>query len=154
MTRATVPGAQSTGAASTTPLGDALRRFSRDRAAMFGLVVVLALVAFAAIGPLVIGHDPNHSYLDLGSGTLGGPPGPSARHWLGTDSLHRDVLARLAHGARLSLFVAITATLIATTLGAAIGLLSGYLAGSRWSAVDGFLMRLVDTLLALSLIHI
>lgn len=128
---------------------DAVRRFRRDRAATIGLGVVVVLALFAAFGPLAAGHHPDASDFTLTRDATGGPPGPSARHWLGTDPLFRDLFARLAHGARLSLFVAVTATAVATALGTAVGVAAGLTAQTRLGAADSLLMRLVDVLLAL-----
>ncbi|MGH7531712.1 MAG: ABC transporter permease [Gemmatimonadales bacterium] len=70
---------------------------------------------------------------------------PGTGHWLGTDQLSRDVLARVAAGARVSLSVALLAVAVSISLGAGAGLVAGYLGG----AVDAVLMRLVDGALAI-----
>src|SRR5215470_18563212 len=70
---------------------------------------------------------------------------PSMAHLLGTDNLGRDMLARLLYGSRLSLGMAMTATLGSS----AIGLLLGVLAGVRGGSVDALIMRTVDVLQAL-----
>lgn len=70
---------------------------------------------------------------------------PSAAHPLGTDDLGRDVLLRLAHGARVSLLVGLATALVAAAIGTAIGLLAAWAGG----VVDAVLMRLADALLAL-----
>ena len=72
------------------------------------------------------------------------PSAPDGRHLLGTDSLGRDLLSRLLHGARVSLFVGVSAEAIALLCGLVVGALSGY-AGGRMDAV---LMRATDVLLA------
>jgi peptide/nickel transport system permease protein len=74
--------------------------------------------------------------------------GPSAAHWMGTDSLGRDVLARTMAGARSVLVVAPLATLLALALGTAIGLISGFYRG----VADDVIMRLVDVLLSLPVV--
>ncbi|WP_437538346.1 ABC transporter substrate-binding protein [Sorangium sp. So ce726] len=128
---------------------DAARRFLGDRSALLGLGIVALLSLFAAVGPAVIAHDPNASDFTLARDASGAPPGPSAAHWLGTDPLFRDLLARLAHGARLSLAIALSSTALATGLGALVGVTAGMAAGTRADALDGALMRLVDVILAL-----
>ncbi|WP_441286515.1 ABC transporter substrate-binding protein [Sorangium sp. KYC3313] len=128
---------------------DAARRFLGDRSALLGLGIVALLSLFAAVGPAVITHDPNASDFTLARDASGAPPGPSAAHWLGTDPLFRDLLARLAHGARLSLGIALASTALATGLGALVGVTAGMAAGTRADALDGALMRLVDVILAL-----
>lgn len=111
--------------------------------------MVLALFAFSWLGPLLLTHDPNVSDFDQALGPHGSPPGPSAEHPLGTDSLFRDLLARLAHGGRLSLTIAVAATALTTSIGAVVGITAGMTAETRWSFVDTALMRLVEILLAL-----
>ncbi|XXT24566.1 ABC transporter substrate-binding protein [Sorangium sp. So ce429] len=131
-------------------LGDeAARRLLHDRSALLGFGIVALLALFAAAGPAVIGVDPNASDFSLSRDAFGAPPGPSADHWLGTDPLFRDLLARLAHGARLSLAIAISSTALATGLGALVGVAAGMASGTRLDALDGALMRLVDVILAL-----
>jgi len=80
-------------------------------------------------------------YIDLGARARS--PGPD--HLLGTDRLGRDIASRLLYGARVSLFVAGTAILLATVLGTVVGLVAGYLGG--W--VDVVLSRTVDALLSM-----
>jgi ABC-type dipeptide/oligopeptide/nickel transport system permease subunit len=122
----------------------ALQRFRKNRAAVAGLVLVGLLIVFALLGPLLAGHPPNLSDFERGRDALGRPIGVSAEHLLGADALFRDVLSRLAHGARVSLATAFIATGISIGVGAAVGLLSGYTEGTRAQAVDTFLMRFVD----------
>jgi ABC-type dipeptide/oligopeptide/nickel transport system permease subunit/ABC-type transport system substrate-binding protein len=123
-------------------------RLRRDPAFVTGLALVLGLAAFALLGPLFVGADPNASHFGLARGTLGQPPGPQPGHPLGTDPLFRDLAARLAHGARLSLLVAIGATALALGLGTAVGITAGMCEGGRARWVDTALMRLVDVALA------
>lgn len=70
---------------------------------------------------------------------------PSAKHWLGTDALGRDVLSRLIEGSRVSLIVGVGASLVSVGIGVFLGALAGYFRG--W--VDAFLMRVVDVMLSL-----
>ncbi|MBI3389300.1 MAG: ABC transporter permease, partial [Deltaproteobacteria bacterium] len=77
--------------------------------------------------------------------SFGEPFAPQPGHWLGTDELGRDVLSRLIYGARVSLIIAGSATLIAMSVGTAVGLLAGYFGRH----VDTVLMRLTDVVLAL-----
>lgn len=86
-------------------------------------------------------------YADQGRGTPDLPSrlqGPSTSHWLGTDDLGRDVLARLLFGARTALIVAIGVVVIAVVVGVLVGAIAGYF--GRW--VDEVLMRITDTFLA------
>src|SRR5512139_4040522 len=79
-----------------------------------GVVVLAALAAFAALGPLVL-SDPAAIALDSPLAA------PSAAHWLGTDGLGRDVASRLAHGGRVSLVVGLCATAIVLGVGVPVG---------------------------------
>lgn len=115
------------------------------RARPIGLVAGLAIlggwVVCAVFGELLV-PDP---YAADSFNTLAGP---SAQHWLGTDRLGRDVLARVVVGARSILIVAPAATLIGTVAGTALGLVTGYFAG----IVDDVLSRLVEVVLSLPVV--
>ncbi len=123
------------------------------RAAKAGLAIVVALVAFAALGPLIAPHDAFTSDFVRGASPLRMPIGPSRYFWFGADRVYRDEFARLAVGARLSLAIGVLSTAIATAIGAAVGIVAGWFAardGGRasWSIVDVVLMRAVDVGLA------
>jgi ABC-type dipeptide/oligopeptide/nickel transport system permease subunit/ABC-type transport system substrate-binding protein len=124
-------------------------RFRSDRAAMTGLGLVGLVSALAIAGPWLARFDPNESDFNLARDRFGAPPGPSFTHWLGCDALFRDVFARLASGARVSLGVALVATLISISLGAFVGIASGLSANTRARAIDVIAMRACDVLLAL-----
>jgi peptide/nickel transport system permease protein len=116
----------------------------RDLPALAGLGVIAAAVVVAAFAPALAPSDPVRNRL-LDRLT---PPmwseGGSARHPLGTDTLGRDVLSRLLHGARISLIVGLAAVLVAGVVGVGLGLVAGYRGG--WA--DDLLMRLGDIQLA------
>jgi ABC-type dipeptide/oligopeptide/nickel transport system permease subunit len=122
-----------------------LRSATNNASARAGLILVGLLVLFAILGPVVSPHDPYASDFARGITPERLPVGPGAEFWLGTDRLFRDVFARLATGARVSLLIGIIATLIATVLGSLVGMLAGFYEG-RW--IDTFLMRIVDIGLA------
>ncbi len=116
----------------------------RDRPALAGLAVIAVVVLVAVFAPALSPSDPvKNRLLDRLT-----PPmwasGGSARHPLGTDTLGRDVLSRLLHGARVSLLVGVAAVLIAGVMGVALGLVAGYRGG--WP--DDLLMRVGDIQLA------
>lgn len=119
------------------------RRFVRNRAALIGGVIAVALVAIAVLAPWLTA-DPFARDLDHGLSPLGAPLPPSGEALFGTDHLGRDVWARVVAAARTSLAVAALATTVAVSLGVAVGLTAGYLGG--W--VDALLMRGVDLVLA------
>jgi peptide/nickel transport system permease protein len=111
----------------------------RNPRGRLGALLLLLVTVAACVGPWLL-PDPL-SQPDILAGSL--PPGPG--HPFGTDQLNRDVLARVVAGARVSLSVALLAVALSMTLGASIGLISGYLGG----LVDATLMRLVDGALAI-----
>ena len=119
-------------------------RLRRDLPALAGLGVIAAAVVVAAFAPALAPSDPAKNRL-LDRLT---PPmwaqGGSSRHPLGTDTLGRDVLSRLLHGARISLIVGLAAVLVAGVVGGGLGLVAGYRGG--WA--DDLLMRLGDIQLA------
>ena len=117
----------------------------RNRSAALGVGVVSALLLFAILGPLLSSHDPYSSDFEHGLSPTLLPVGPNREFWLGTDRLFRDELSRLAVAARISLFIGIASTLIATSIGAVVGIVAGWFEGRF---LDTALMRLVDIGLA------
>ncbi len=117
----------------------ALARALRTPAGAAGLLLFLAMVLVALVAPPLL-PDPA-AIPDAIQGAV--PPG--AGHPLGTDSLNRDILARLVTGARISLGIAAFATLISLSLGTAVGMVAGYSGG----ALDAVLMRAVDGAMAI-----
>jgi peptide/nickel transport system permease protein len=103
-----------------------------------GLIFVIVVVVLAAAGPWLIPYDPIKQDLPMRLA------GPSWQHWLGLDELGRDLLARLALGARVSLFVGIAVVSVSAVVGTLIGAIAGYLGG----VVDLSLGRVMDVLLA------
>ncbi|HET6318564.1 MAG TPA: ABC transporter permease [Chloroflexota bacterium] len=117
------------------------RRFRRHRVGLIGLAVLLLIVAACVLAPWIapFPFDKQDPLL------INKFPGPSARHWLGTDELGRDVLSRLLYAGRVSLLVSLLATAISILIGVTIGALAAYFGG--WS--DTILMRFTDIILAL-----
>jgi peptide/nickel transport system permease protein len=118
---------------------------ARNRSALVGSAIVASLIAFAVLGPLLSSHDPYASDFVNGISPEKLPVGPSSTFWLGTDRLFRDELSRLASGARISLFIGIAATAIATVIGGVVGIVAGWFEGRL---LDAALMRVVDVGLA------
>ncbi|HET6629839.1 MAG TPA: dipeptide/oligopeptide/nickel ABC transporter permease/ATP-binding protein [Woeseiaceae bacterium] len=114
------------------------RRFSRNRLAVAGCLIVVLVAAASLAAPVLPLQDPNATH--LADRIL---PPSSAGHLLGTDQLGRDILSRLVWGTRLSLAVAVSATLIAAVFGTLIGILAGY-----FRAIDNVLMRGIDMIMA------
>jgi peptide/nickel transport system permease protein len=124
------------------------RRLRSDRVSMIALVVILVMVLLAIFAPAVAAlthHAVNSAYPVQGENEDGNPVGPGTNGFLlGTDSTGRDLLVRVLYGARISLFVGIVTTLIATVLGVAVGLIAGYFGG----IIDTVLARFTDAVLA------
>lgn len=122
-----------------------LRRLAARRTALFGLLVVAAVVVTALAAPLLSPFDPIEQ--DLGDLRLKAPgfrDSAGRLHPLGTDHLGRDLLARVIYGARPALLVGFAAVAISGLMGMAAGLASGYFGGR----LDDALMRLADIQLA------
>jgi peptide/nickel transport system permease protein len=118
-------------------------RLRRQRVTMICLAIIGLFVLAAAFAPLLAPHDPDYGYTD-GLTMDGNPLGSSAKFLLGTDTTGRDVLSRLLFGARISLTVGVTATLLQMTLGVTLGALSGYYGG--W--ISAVITRLIDIMLS------
>ena len=117
---------------------DAWHRLRRNRLALAGGIFLVALSLLCAFGPV---FSQAYQSQDL---ELGATP-PSAGHWLGTDTLGRDLFARTLYGGRISLTVGLVATFVALTIGVTYGAISGFAGGK----VDAVMMRIVDILYAL-----
>ena len=125
--------------AGTSLWQDAWHRLKKNHLAVFGLLVVVLLTLSCFVLPLVY----QYSYSEQNLALRVTPP--NSRHWLGTDALGRDVLARLLYGGRISLTVGMAATAVSLTIGVLYGAISGYFGGR----LDAFMMRVVDILYAL-----
>ena len=115
-----------------------LRRFLKQRPALFALGFLILLTLGAVFAPLVAPHDPLEQDLDQ---VL---QAPIAGHWFGTDELGRDVFSRTLYAARISLLAAFQAVLIALVIGVPPGLVAGLWGGH----VDSLIMRFTDALMA------
>jgi peptide/nickel transport system permease protein len=124
------------------------RRLRSDKVSMIALAVILIMVILAILAPAVAAlthHPVNMAYPVNGENEDGNPVGPGVNGFIfGTDSTGRDLLVRVLYGARISLFVGIVTTLIASVLGVAVGLMAGYFGG----IIDTVLARFTDAVLA------
>lgn len=143
-----VVGEQTKGVVARGPWALAWRRLRKDKVAMVSAVVLILIMLVGIFAPVltsILGHPPNTQDPVNGLTIDGLPVGPNGEYWFGTDSLGRDVVARLIHGTRVSLGIGFLSTAIAVACGVVIGLASGFLGG----AVDTVLARLIDLVLAL-----
>jgi oligopeptide transport system permease protein len=129
---------------------DGWRRLLRNRLAVFGGVVVILIVAASLLGALSLWFPQLLPYTyDQINLELANRP-PSASHWLGTDSLGRDVAVRLLVGGAISLTVGLVATAVSFVIGVSYGAIAGYVGGR----LDSLMMRLVDIIYSLPYIFI
>jgi oligopeptide transport system permease protein len=96
---------------------DAIGRLRGDRLAMTSFCVLVGLVIAALVGPLFIGYRED----EIDWSHMAAPPFEAAGHWLGTDRLGRDLLLRTLLGLRVSLAIAVAATLVSLVIGVAWG---------------------------------
>ncbi|MBV7327216.1 ABC transporter permease [Chloroflexi bacterium TSY] len=115
-----------------------LRELARSRTAIIGALILLFFVLIAIFSPLIVPHDPYKINPAQRLQT------PSAEHWMGTDELGRDLMARMGLGARFSLLVGFSATSLGLSLGTILGMIAGYVGGR----VGEVIMRAMDVLLA------
>ncbi len=119
----------------------AWREFKKNRPAVLGLYLMVALYLVTLLAPYLTSYDPTEIVEDIISVRH---LAPSPDHPMGTDKYGRDVYARILYGARISLSIGFIAVAISITLGTSVGAVSGYFGG----AVDTVLMRFVDTLIS------
>jgi len=120
---------------------DALRRLSRNKAAVVSIFLLLVIITAAFFGPYFL----QWGYSEVDWTAIRKPPDFAKGHYLGTDQNGRDMLARTLQGTQMSLIVAAVATLVSVIIGIAYGATAGYLGGR----VDAIMMRIVDVMYAL-----
>ncbi len=128
------------------------RRLRADRMAVASVIVILVIALLAIFAPIVaslLSHPVDVAYPNSGLSAAGLPVSPGTHGFpLGTDNIGRDLLVRTLYGARISLFVGILTTAIATAAGVTMGLVAGYFGG--W--IDTLLARFIDAVLAFPVI--
>jgi peptide/nickel transport system permease protein len=133
--------------AGRSPWRLAWERLRRDRLAMASLAVIVLIVAAAIAAPVIahlLGHPPDAQFRTTGLTPDGLPEGPTTEFWFGTDDLGRDILVRIAYGARISMLVGVVATALTIVVGVLVGLAAGYYGG----IIDTVLARAVDVVLS------
>jgi len=122
-----------------SPFQLALRRFVRNRMAVSGIFILLAVTLLSVCAPLIAKHDPYASDL------YNTDARPDGKHWLGTDDTGRDVFSRLLYGGRISLLIGLLTMIFTVLIGGTLGAVAGYY--GKW--VDMIIMRATDVLLTL-----
>jgi oligopeptide transport system permease protein len=120
---------------------EALDALRRDRTAVVSLVVLGLLVLATLAGPALLDYRED----EIDWSHMAAAPFEAPGHWLGTDRLGRDLLVRTLHGLRISLAIALAATLVSLVIGVAWGALAGF----RRGRTDAWMMRFVDVLYSL-----
>lgn len=115
---------------------DVWRRIKKNKVAFTGLMIIIVYIILAIAGPHMVDYDYTTTNAQETNLAM------SEKHWFGTDSLGRDLWARVWNGARVSLMIGFSATLINSVLGVLVGGLSGYYGGK----VDMIIMRIIDVL--------
>lgn len=123
--------------AEKTPIAGFAGIISRNLTTSAGIAIIVLLAVTAIAAPWLGTVDP--SAISPVDRTLP----PSAAHWFGTDMLGRDIYSRVLYGARVSLIVGFTTSIVASLIGLLLGLIAGYV---RWS--DGLIMRVMDAVMS------
>lgn len=114
-----------------------MRQILANRSLVIGFVIILFMALLALVGPFFVAQDPYT--MDV----LNRLKGPSAKHWLGTDNLGRDMLTRIIYGAQISMAVGASVAVLSSLLGLIVGIYASYY---RW--LDHILMRISDGIMA------
>ncbi|WP_435104935.1 ABC transporter permease subunit [Arhodomonas sp. AD133] len=131
--------------AATHPFTEFWSSFRENRAALAGMLVIATIFAVAVLADVLAPHSPIEQFRDAVLQPPAWQDGGSWRFLLGTDDVGRDILSRIIHGARLSMFIGV----IVVTLSLAVGLLLGLFAGFLRGPVDVAIMRLMDVMLSI-----
>lgn len=123
---------------SKSPYVLAWRQLQRKKTALVGLLLIIVLILAAIFADILAPYDPTQS----AGGEVMAPP--SWSYPLGTDMLGRDMLSRVLHGCRVSLYVGVLSLVLAIVLGIPLGVVAGYYGG----AIDNCIMRCMDIILA------
>jgi peptide/nickel transport system permease protein len=120
-----------------------LSQLLRRKLALFGLVVILVVVAAALLAPWIVPFSPDEQLFD-GLTLEGAPLPPDGRFWMGTDLLGRDMFSRLVYGAQTSLIIGVVANGAAVLIGTFFGVVAGFVGG--W--LGAVMMRFTDLMMA------
>jgi len=131
-----------------TPLRAFWAAFRENRGAVIGLAVVMFIVALALLADVVAPYSPNEQFRDAVRAAPVWAEGGSTRFLLGTDSLGRDMLSRLIHGARISLFIGLAVMGVSFVIGVLLGLACVAFKGAVGQAIDVAITRVMDLIMA------
>lgn len=123
---------------------DAFRRLLKNKLAVFGMTFLLLEILICAATPWIAPYEFDAQSLENALAR------PTMAHWLGTDSLGRDLLTRILHGGRISLMVGLLASMVSVIVGVLYGAVAGFVGGR----LDNLMMRIVDILYAVPFIFL
>lgn len=119
---------------------DTFKRLCRNKTAVIGLIIVIALALIALLSPVFYDYDTQIIKTNYSAALQG----PSAEHWFGTDEMGRDIFNRVMYGSTTSLSIGLITVIVALTGGLILGAAAGYYGGK----VDMVIMRIMDIFLA------
>ena len=131
--------------APPSPFREFWERFSENRGALIGLWVIVFITVLAILADVIAPHPPTQQFAQFQLLPPAWQEGGNLSFFLGTDPVGRDILSRLIHGARFSLFIGLVVVTLSLIVGVAFGLFAGFFKG----AVDNLIMRTVDIMMAL-----
>jgi oligopeptide transport system permease protein len=127
--------------AKLSRLAGSWQRLSGNRPVAISVLLLLMIASAVIVGPILSDYDSATTNFEL----ILQAPDLSNGHWLGTDSLGRDLYVRVLEGGRISLMIGLVATLVTIGIGVVYGAVAGYFGGR----IDALMMRLVDVLYAM-----
>lgn len=110
---------------------DNVQKFTKNKLAMFGLIMFVLIVLLSLFAPFLTSYDP----VEINMGSISKPP--STEHLFGTDKLGRDVFARVLYGGRMSIIIGIIGSISGSIIGMVLGCIAGYFGGK----IDSLLIR-------------
>lgn len=119
-------------------IGDIWRRFKRNKLALVGMIIALALILIAIFAPLIAPYDPTEISTDRLAM-------PSLQHLMGTDNFGRDLFSRVIYGTRVSLLISLLSLVFSLIIGIVLGTTAGYFGG--W--YETLIMRICDILMCI-----
>ena len=119
---------------------DTFKRLCRNKTAVIGLIIVIALALIALLSPVFYDYDSQIIKTNYSAALQG----PSAEHWFGTDEMGRDIFNRVMYGSTTSLSIGLVTVIVALSGGLVLGAAAGYYGGK----VDMIIMRIMDIFLA------
>lgn len=122
-------------------LQEVVKRMKKNKLAMVGLAILCLLILFAIFADIITNYEAKAIHQNMQERLQA----PNSGHWFGTDSLGRDVFARIIHGVRISLTIGLLTTGVSIIVGVMLGAVAGYYGG----ILDSFIMRITDTILCI-----